>query len=127
MNALARALDARWFLLVITVGLVFLTGAMYWRRSALETMPDLERSTRAQSTLRSVLAGKGGDQVAAALASSDRAQVAVAEAVSSMREVLFWASFLGVLGCTVNLVPPLRRRVLPAVHPGDPDKTEPGR
>ena len=125
MNVIRKALEARWFLLVITAGLVAMAGFMYSERSRLEWTPssaDSLRSLHAQQRIRVLLPGDVGEVIATEMNAADRSQLSYAKFVSSTRVVLSWMAFLGVVGCVINILPWVRRRAIGAVQPG----VEPG-
>jgi hypothetical protein len=119
MNAIRRALDARWVLLVITAALVLMTGTTYWHRSTMEWTPSLadqQRALRAQQKIRTLVPGDIGTAMATYMASENEMRVSYAELFYVARNCLTFLSCLGIIGCLVNLWP-LRRPVLTAAQP----------
>jgi hypothetical protein len=121
MSLVRKALDARWFLIVITIGLWVVTGIVHSERSKLETSvssAELQRRLVVQARVRAVLPGEVGESVANQLRASDRMEVAFVRLVSSTTEVLTSMAFLGLVGSIINTLPWMRRRSVAAVQPG---------
>lgn len=114
MKRLRQLLDARVFLLVITLGLWSVSGTAYWYRGALENPPSRvegERSARRREKLKRLLPADMGDAVEGAMESSDRVAHSLSGLVAATRELATSFALFGTIGCALNLIPAVRRRI----------------
>ena len=120
MNTIRKALDARWFLLVITIFLCAMVAAMYAMRSGLGgafSGADLQQAVSGGEKIRRLVPGALGESMAKALTANAESQLAWAAFASETRRMLSCLAFWGLLGCVINLSPSMRRRVLGAGQP----------
>lgn len=123
MKILRCMLQARVFLLVITVALWSIVGVAYSSGVEFEkttAFPETEKLARFNRLKRALPEGLG-EAVARSMESSDRLSLSAYEVIDSGRALVASLAFVGTVGCIANFIGPIRRRIWvesPAVQQG---------
>lgn len=126
MRLTAKALDARWFLLKITVLLSIMVVIAAWvtpDADAAVAQLRSQRHLRALETVRSHLPKPIGDALVLEMTNCEQLAIDVAEDPHPVRDVAASLAFFGALGCVVNFVPSIRRRISPGANGPSKRKT----